>query len=316
MESPNISEITTTTIRNRSKKLADNITDNNALLSRIKSGGNMRTVDGGETIIQELEYDENSTYKRYTGYEVLDIRPSDVFTAAEFAWKQVAVAVTISGIERLKNSGKEKMIDLLSNRIKNAEKTFMNGMSSDVYSDGLADGGKQIGGLKLLIADAPTAGTVGGIDRATWEFWRSVKRDGAYATIKEDMQKMWVKLCRNRDKPDLIMSDDLTYQAYWAALQDQQRFTDAKTATMGFQNLKFNSAEVVLDGGQGGNMPDNTQFFLNTDYFHYRPHKDRNMVPLEPDRFATNQDAMVKLMAWAGNMTISNCMLQGKLVFS
>lgn len=316
MESPNISEITTTTIRNRSKKLADNITDNNALLSRIKSGGNMRTVDGGETIIQELEYDENSTYKRYTGYEVLDIRPSDVFTAAEFAWKQVAVAVTISGIERLKNSGKEKMIDLLSNRIKNAEKTFMNGMSSDVYSDGLADGGKQIGGLKLLIADAPTAGTVGGIDRATWEFWRSVKRDGAYATIKEDMQKMWVKLCRNRDKPDLIMADDNTYQAYWAALQDQQRFTDAKTATMGFQNLKFNSAEVVLDGGQGGNMPVNTQFFLNTNYFHYRPHKDRNMVPLEPDRFATNQDAMVKLMAWAGNMTISNCMLQGKLVFS
>ena len=276
----------------------------------------MRSVDGGETILQELEYDENSTYKRYTGYEVLDIRPSDVFTAAEFAWKQVAVAVTISGLERLKNSGKEKMIDLLSSRIKNAEKTFMNGMSEDIYSDGTDDGGKQIGGLGLLVPTSTNSGTVGGINRATWEFWRNQARTGANTSIKEEMQEMWVRLCRNRDKTDLIVAGNNSYQHYWAALQDQQRFTDPKMAQMGFQNLKFNTAEVVLDGGVGGNQDNNTMHFLNTDYIHYRPHKDRNMVPLEPDRFATNQDAMVKLIAWAGNMTISNCMLQGVLTLS
>ena len=149
----------------------------------------MRSVDGGETILQELEYDENSTYKRYTGYEVLDIRPSDVFTAAEFAWKQVAVAVTIAGLERLKNSGKEKMIDLLSSRVKNAEKTMMNGMSEDIYSDGTADGGKQIGGLKLLVATSTSSGTVGGINRATWEFWRNLARTGSHLLSKRKCRK-------------------------------------------------------------------------------------------------------------------------------
>ncbi len=316
MATPNLSEITTTTIRNRSRKLADNVTDNNALLARLKMRGNMRSVDGGETILQELEYDENSTYKRYTGYEVLDIRPSDVFTAAEFAWKQVAVAVTIAGLERLKNSGKEKMIDLLSSRVKNAEKTMMNGMSEDIYSDGTADGGKQIGGLALLVATSTSSGTVGGINRATWEFWRNLARTGSHSSIKTEMQEAWVRLCRGRDKPDLIIAGNDAYQNYWAALQDQQRFTDPKMGQMGFQNLKFNSAEVVLDGGVGGNQNTNTMHFLNTDYIHYRPHKDRNMVPLEPDRFATNQDAMVKLIAWAGNMTVSNCMLQGVLTLS
>ena len=154
MTSPNLDEITTTTLRNRSKKLADNVSDNNALLKRLKERGNMRPVSGGRTIVQELEYAENATYTRYSGYEKLNISPSDVFSAAEFNWKQSAVAVTISGLEQLQNAGSDAIIDLLESRIKNAERTFMNSMSTDIYSDGTASSGKQIGGLQLLVADA------------------------------------------------------------------------------------------------------------------------------------------------------------------
>ena len=92
-----------------------------------------------------------------------------------------------------------------------------------------------------------------------------------------------------------------------------QRFTDDKLAAAGFQNLKFMGADVVFDGGQGGDAPVDHMYFLNTNFIHYRPHRDRNMVPLDPDRFATNQDAMVKLIGWAGNMTVSNAALQGVL---
>jgi len=34
------------------------------------------------------------------------------------------------------------------------------------------------------------------------------------------------------------------------------------------------------------------------------------MVPLNPDRFSTNQDAMIKLIGFAGNMTLANGFLQ------
>jgi hypothetical protein len=37
------------------------------------------------------------------------------------------------------------------------------------------------------------------------------------------------------------------------------------------------------------------------------------MVPLDPDRFSVNQDAMIRLIGWAGNMTLSNAFLQGVL---
>ena len=322
MASPNLSEITTTTIRNRSKRLADNVTDNTALFFRMKQRDKIRTVSGGETILQELEYAENSTYKRYSGYEVLNINPSDVLTSAEFQWKQAAVAVSISGLEMLKNSGKERLIDLLEARIANAEKTMVNNISADIYSDGTADGGKQIGGLQSLVSTSPTTGTVGGINRANFAFWRNQVNTGTLASIDADvlgdMREAWVKQVRNRDKPDLIVGDNVTYVAFWGALQANQRFNNTNSADAGFVTVKFMDADVCLDGGiYNGNLGSGaaagTAYFLNCDYLHYRPHSARNMVPLSPNRrYATNQDAEVQILAWAGNLTTSGRQFQGR----
>ncbi len=318
MASPGLSEILTTTLEHRSKKLADNVTVNHALLNRLNSKSNIQLTPGGASILQELEYAENSTYTRYSGYELLNISPSDVFTAAEFDWKQAAVAVSISGLEQLKNSGPDQMIPLLTSRVKNAEKTMRNNISADIYSAGTASGGKQIGGLQLLVADDPTTGIVGGINRANWAFWKNKITDlGASSftstNIQGYMNAMYVQLVRGNDKPDLIVADNTTYIKYLESLQTIQRITSDSMASAGFTSLKFMNSDVVLDGGYGGDAPSNHMYFLNTDYIHWRPHRDRNMVPLDPDRFSTNQDAVVKLIGFAGNMTISNCFLQGVL---
>lgn len=315
MAVPNLAEIASTTLRSRSGMLADNVLHNTALLMRLQQRGRVRPVSGGDDILQELTFAENSTYKRYSGYEILDISPSEVISAARYPWKQIAVAVTISGIEELRNSGRERVIDLLESRIENAEATMQNGVSGDVYSDGTGDGGKQIGGLQLLVADAPSTGIVGGINRANWSFWRNVASSAAIdkTNITAEMQKLWVQLVRNRDRPDIIPADNNMYQLYWSALTDLQRFTDRRMAGAGFNNILFSDAPVILDGGVGGSAPENVMYMLNTRYLHWRPHRDRNMVPLNADRFAVNQDAMVRLIGWAGNLTMSNASLQGTL---
>jgi hypothetical protein len=192
MASPNLNEIVTTTLRNRSGKLADNITKNNALLMRLRQRGKVKPFSGGRTIVQEIAYAENSTFKRYSGYDLLNVQPSDVMTAAEYDIKQAAVAVSISGLEELQNRGENELIDLLEQRIENAESTLLNNIALDCYSDGSADGGKQIGGLQLLVSSSPTSGTVGGINRATWSFWRNQKfsgsSDGGAATSSTNIQ--------------------------------------------------------------------------------------------------------------------------------
>jgi hypothetical protein len=318
--STTMTEIVTTTLRSRTGKLADNITKNNALLNRLKRKGNVKTVSGGRTIVQELEYAENGTFKRYSGYEALDIQPSDVFTGAEYNYAQAAVAVSISGLEQLQNSGEEAIIDLLGSRIKNAEKTITNNIATDCYSDGSADGGRQIGGLQLLVP-ATNTNTVGGISAGTYSFWRNVAfsaitNGGSAASvgnIQSYMNQVYVQLVRGSDRPDLIVADNNYWRLYLESLQAIQRIQSADTASAGFDTLKYMSSDVVLDGGFGGGCPTNSMYFLNTDYIYFRPHVDRFFSPLGDDRFAVNQDAMVKLVGFAGNMTVSNRRLQGYL---
>jgi hypothetical protein len=321
MASPNLTEIVTTTLRNRTGKLADNVTRNNAILSRLKAKGKVKTASGGRTLVQELEYAENGTFMWYSGYEPLNISPSDVITAAEFDWKQAAVAVSISGLEELQNASDERVIDLLESRIGNAEKTMTNQISNGLYATGTGTGGKEIGGLRLLVADDPTSGTVGGISRVTYTFWRNyVNAAGALtsANVQAAMNTTYLNIARGRDHPDLIMADNAYYKLYLESLQTIQRVTNTDLASAGFDNLKYMGADVVYDGGyQAGSAsngcPANHMYFLNTDYIFYRPHTARNMVPIGGERVPANQDAIIKLIGWAGNMTLSNAFLQGVL---
>lgn len=341
MAFPNLSEIVTTTLRNRTGELADNMSRNNAALLRLTRRGNLKTFPGGRTIVQELNYANNQTFQWYSGYQVLNVSPSQVFSAAEYPIRQAAVAVSISGLEDLQNSSEEAIIDLLESRIINAEDTFMNGLSQGIYGDGSVT--NSVGGLQLLVSSTPTSGVVGGIDRSQWSFWQnqtwSAATDGSTtlssSSILQQMDGLWVKLIRGRDAPDLIIADNVSYRYYLNALQAIQRIgpdsTPGDMAEAGFQSLKYITSDVVLDGGfQGfstdplpfqvstsatalGGAPSTTMYFLNTKYLHWRPHSRRNMVPLDPDRFSINQDAMVRLIAWAGNMTLSNAFLQGVL---
>lgn len=315
MANTNYNDIFTTTLEKRSRKLADNVSNNNALLSRLSAKGKIRTIDGGSKILEELEYGEGDLVW-YGGYDSITYTPKQLFTAAEYALKLCAVPVAISGEDLLKNSGKEQMINLFEKRIENAEKTMKNKLSAALYGDGTGSSGKEIGGLRLLVADAPETGVVGGIDRASNEFWRNQSVSAAVTSenILAKMDEIYLKCCRGTDKPDLIVADNVMYSAYEQALQPNQRFTDPKMAEAGFTTLKFKGADVVFDGGQGGACPAKHMYFLNTDYLYLRPHKDRNMKVIGGDRMAINQDALYRIIGWAGNLTLSNAALQGVLV--
>lgn len=314
MAIPGLSEIVTTTIQSRSGVLADNMSNNIALLNRLSKKGNIKPVSGGDVILQELDYAENATYRRYSGYETLDVSPSQVFTSASYNYKQAAVAITISGLEELQNSGEERIIDLLESRIRNAERTMSNNISSDIYSDGTASGSKQIGGLQLLVSDTPSSPTVGGIAAGTWSFWQNIAATQGTVTantIGSALPNIYVQLVRNNDVPDLIVADNNYYVSYLNSLTNIQRVTSNEMAQLGFVSLKYMNSDVVLDGGKGGNCPTNHMYLLNTNYLFFRPHSRRNMVPIGDDRFSVNQDAMVRLIGFAGNMTVSNRSLQG-----
>lgn len=317
------SDILATGIESRSSDIADNVTKNNALLAQLKRKGRVRTFGGGHKIIETLSFAENGNGGYFSGYDILPTAAADVISAAEFAIKQYAVPVTMSGLEKIQNGGKEGILDLLAARLDVAEATMANDLSEGIYSDGTGSSGKTITGLLAAVPLDPTTGTYGGINRATASnvFWRSQMTDtGTAATaanIQEDMNAVWAACTRGTDSPDLIIKSDVNWAAFLGSLQLLQRFTEVSTANLGFPSVKFMNADVVLDGGIGGFITTATTLFLNTKYIFWRPHSGTNMVALGPkERVAVNQDAIVQVLGFAGNMTCSGAQFQGRLTTS
>lgn len=322
MASPNstFTELVSTTYRKHRKDIKDNVSKNNALLRRIYKKGNVRREDGGLSIVCPLDYAENGTYQRFSGYDTLNIGASDVLSAAEFQWRQVAVNVVASGEELRKNSGDSRIINLAKSRMKNAIRTFKNNFSSDMYSDGTLS--NQVNGLQALIADAGT-GTVGGINSTTWTFWKNkvqsaaapIQGGGAVAvsatTIENSlMLPLWLELVRGDDKPDLIVASNDYFSYFEASQTSIKRYTRSDTADGGFEGLKYKGTDVIFDGNSG--IPTSRMYFLNTDYLELVVHQDADMDMVE-DMRPINQDAVVMPILWMGNLTVSNRSLQGVL---
>jgi hypothetical protein len=325
-----ISDIIATNIQSRTGELADNVTNNNALLRRLKDRGNVKTFSGGNVILQEIMYNDSTTNNTnsYSGYEVLNVSQNSPISSAQFSITQYAAAVSISGLEMIQNSGKEAIIDLLDGRMMVAEAQLANRIGGDIYKDGTGNSGKDLTGLAAAVPDAPSTGTYGGINRANYSFWRSQKYSGvtdggsavSASNIQSYMDSLAVQLIRGTDKPDLIVADSNFYRLYLQSMQSIQRVTDGGNSTQGagFASLKYYGAgmasDVVLDGGIGSAATANHMWFLNTKYLMFRPHVDRNFVPIGGERQAVNQDAIVKLIGWAGNLTSSGPQFCGVLI--
>jgi hypothetical protein len=307
-------ELVSTTYRNHSKEIADNVSNHNALFRRLSEKGRIRLEDGGLSIVQPLDYAENSTYQRYSGFDVLNVAASDVISAAEFPWRQVAVNVAASGLEIRTNSGSNRIINFVKAKIKNAQRSMANGLSSDLYSNGTSS--NQMNGIQALVADAGT-GTVGGINSSTFSFWQNQVRDASdnsvtvsAATIEAGMMlPLWLSCTRGNDTPDLIVMDSTYFQYYEASQSSLKRYAPSDDGKGGMVSMKYKTADVFFDSSASG-IPSSHMYFLNTDFLELVAHQDANME-IMPELRSVNQDAIVIPILFQGNLVTSNRARQG-----
>lgn len=318
MASPNatFTEIVTTTLREHPSEITDNVSDHNALLRRMKKRGNIKKIDGGYEIVRPLDYAENGTYQRFSGFDTLNVSASDVLSAAKFDWTQAAIHVTASGQQLRMNSGGNRIADLAKARLKNAIRTAANYQSIDLYSSGALT--NQMGGLAHIVTNDGT-GTVGGIVSGTYSFWQNQYYEApssnavSKSNIKGYMNTLWLRCVRGTDKPDLIVSSHDFYSYYWESLQDLQRFASADRAEAGFPELKYNTADVVFDSNSNFSTTAEKMYFLNTDYLEMVVHRDADWSQMD-DKMSVNQDAVVIPLLWMGNLVCSNRSLQGVFI--
>jgi len=319
MASPNttFTELVSTTFRKHRPEIKDNLSNRNALVKYMMQRGNYRREDGGLTIVTPLDYAANGTYQRYSDWDLLNIAQSDVISAAEYQWRQIALNVVASGRELRINSGESRIINLAKARIKNAIRTFNNNFSTDIYSAGALS--NQVNGLQAIIADVNT-NTVGGIDANTWSFWQNTVIDASALSVTPSattienglMLPAWLSVDRGPDdQPDLIVADNTYYQYFEGSQVSLKRYNDRSRADGGFVTLKYKNADVLFDGNSG--IPTTHMYFVNTNYLELCVHEDADLEVMDEMR-PVNQDGAVIPILWMGNLVCSNRKQQAVII--
>lgn len=306
----NVATLLTTTMENRDiKEVQDAVFSKQVLLDYLQKK-NRVSRSGGASIIVPISSSSNSTAGFYNGYDVINTTPQDNDTAAQFTWKQAAASVSVSGREsRIQNNGKYAVIDLVQQKIKEAEKALRNAITTGLFAASPAT--NDIGSLVTSI-DATS--TIGDINSTTYSFWQATSTaSGSFAAQGlSDMRTLWNTLeQRGMDTPtptDMILTTSAIYNYYEGALQAQQRFTDSRSANGSFENLMFRSAPVKYDAAATSGV----MYFLNSDCMELDVHSATDFIMTEWVK-PSNQDARVAQFLVGLELVIKNRRKLGKL---
>jgi hypothetical protein len=314
MANPNVSQLLTTTLDNYKPEIISNILNNHPLLNRLQAKGNIIKASGGATFQEKISYASNGTVQSQGEYDTFNTTPQDVLSTATFAQKIITGTMTMTDLEMKQNSGKEAFINLAEAKKKVLIESLKNYLGSQIYADGTGSGGKDIGGLQLLIADAPTSGTVGAINRANYSVWQNKLYDfsveavtASALTIQGAFNTLWTR-CQAQagELPDLISCDSVYFSFFESSLQTNQRITDPSIGALGFSSYKYKNADVFYDP----ECPASHAYFINTNHV-FLKYLGKDLLEVGETMRPVNQNAYVTPIVFTGNMTIDNARVHG-----
>jgi hypothetical protein len=301
----------TTTLRNYSRKLRDNIFNGMPFLKWLTSKNRINLQDGGYQIVEHLLYGKNSTMKSYSGYDVLDTTPQDGVTAAYFNWKEYGGTIAISRRERRQNAGKHQLLNLLKVKIQQAELSMKDKISEDIFANLSSEPTTAITPLVLHVSNTPSTTTVGGVSGATYTWWRNHQQSvGAYGSNLENYLRTGFNTCSagGASYPDAILCTQTAYEYYESLAASGKRFVnEARTADLGFEVLQYRGADMFWDGGWASNVPATGESIalLNSENIELIVDSQSNFVTtefIEPE----NQTAQVAKVLAMMNLCINN----------
>ena len=345
----NYDALLSTTLFAYKKQLYDNIFKESAFLAALRRYDGVMRQDGGERIACPLLYGKNETVKSYSGYDLIDTTPQDGLTTAFYEWAEVAGTISISRKEERQNSGESRILSLLESKVKQAEMSMREELNRQLL-EGTLSGSTFVPGnsAKDLLplgyflrkdntTDPTTGGDVGNIAGDTYDWWRhktAVADSGTpdtgnsfalsvttYAGLKVALRRMMNYCGRGAGgSPNLVVTNQETFESYENALDTQVRYQDTQMADMGFDTIKLRGATVVWDeytpgiddGALAADATDGTAFFLNTNFYKLMIDSQTDIITtpfIEPD----NQTAKTAKILFMGNATASNLRKLGVL---
>lgn len=302
----------TTTWQHMKDSVVDNIFDASPFWFWLKEKGKMEAVKGGRFLTDPLAYAENDNVSWFTRGGTVKMNDTEFLTVSQWDWRYLAASVVRFGVDDQQNSGKAQIISLMNSKLENAQNTLINELEDKLFQ-GSGSATNSIDGLQLLVANDPTASaSVGGINQSTDTWWRNKTKNmtsSSFAANGVAEMRTMLNNCSNNlkmDTPDILVSDQTTYEYYEDEVLSYYQVTNNKLADAGFANQSFKGIPMVWSPSCSQKI-----YFLNTNYikFKYDPRMYFDMTEWKaiPEQV---QDRVAQIVL-AGAFTISRRKVMG-----
>lgn len=193
-----------------------------------------------------------------------------IYVDMKVAW----VNITLYGFDAMNDDGPEAVFNQVEMKFLNASLKMAKLMATNMYVNGQGSRSKYLNGFEEWYDDGTNFASVGGQTRTDINGTSNGTVGGLnayYASLTSftlaQLNTAYGAATWGSDHPDLIVVSQNGWNLIWAGTQPSMRYAnnDNDLANVGFQNFKFNAADVVisryLPTGTNGRM-----YGLNTAY--------------------------------------------------
>ena len=295
-----IAEADAVSTRYFDKTLTSQVYEKSPFWTKLKQIGNIST-DGGTKLQWPIRYKKSDQTGFVGPREQIVYSEIDTRTSAELDWRYLVGQAMISWDERVKNSGKEQIVNLLSDKTTEMGEDMLDHFNTALYA--AAPGANDMESLHRII---DTGTTYAGIAVADAAEWAAAAEDASTTELKlygsGSLSYMINQATFGTNKPNLHITTRDLWSKFESLIEPQKRYYGKETglAKAGFTTLYFHDAEIVADYA----CTAAAWFGIDTDKFEIRYHKDWNMKkdPWKELGQAGYPNAMYKVCSWVGNI--------------
>jgi hypothetical protein len=281
------------------KSLTQQVYEKSPFFMRLKQRNNVR-ASGGNNIQFAIRYQTLGLAEAVDPRQQITYEQKETRTSGILAWKYIVGKNMISWDERVKNTGKSQIIDLLRDKTEEMQQDMLNRFNTDLYST--SQDADSFSSLDTIIDTGTTYADIAVADAAEWA---AAAEDTAETRLhlwgsSTSLAKRINDATFGPNYPDLLVTTRDLFSKFESLADPQRIYRDNDMADMGFEAIKFGRSVVVGDYACTANR----LYGVDTSMFEFRFHPNFNFTTDSWDdlKQAGFPQALVKLVYWAGNL--------------
>lgn len=299
-----ISEVNTVSHRYFDKSAKQQVYEDSPFFQKLKQNRAIKW-DGGTELQFPIRYRKLARADAVGSDQKVTFETKATRTAGLVEWTYYNVDAMITWAERVKNSGKQMIVNLLADKAEEMLQDMQDRFSTDLYTTN--PNGLGFTSLAVIVDAADDYAGIAVSDAAAWASTEDTTTTELVLYAANSLSYMINQATFGKWGPDLHLTTRDLASKFESLVEPQKRYTDKSMADAGFKNVTFHGVPVIGDVF----CTSGDWYGLCMKVFELRYHPDFNFDVSDWEKLfqAGFPRNFGKVMSWAGNLccTMRKC---------